>query len=247
MDSVNDIPTDAKGFGGFFRYVFDFDETNKALIFNMIQYAVLAIVPIVIILKAIGFVIPEEDEDKGSLEIFVEVVGQLALLILSMWFINKMVRYFPTYSGVAYHSFNETNFILPFLIIMMTMQTRLGEKIKILSNRVIELWEGRSDTKQIGNKPNLKQESNNGNIKVTQPISGGRAYQNSQPPLVNSSTLGMGGVNMSNTQSAQEVAIAPQHQNPDFNKFYENDVVPLMDANEPTAANEMGSAFGSAW
>jgi hypothetical protein len=243
MDSVSDVPTDAKGFTGFFKYVFDFDETNKALMFNMVQYSVLAVIPIVLVLKGIGYVIPEDDEDKGSLEIVAEVVGQMALLILSIWFINKMVRYFPTYSGVAYHSFNETNFLVPFLIIMMTMQTRLGEKIKILSERVMELWEGRADGKKVGEK------KGNGAVKVSQPIAGSRPMAPMPPPLVNSSTLGMGGLGggMSQSQAAQAAAMTPQYQNPDFNQFYQNDMMPLMDANEPMAANEMGSAFGSAW
>jgi hypothetical protein len=248
MESVSDVPTDAKGFGGFFKYVFDFDETNKALMFNMIQYSVLAIIPIVLVLKGIGYVIPEDDEDKGSLEIIAEVIGQLALLILSIWFINKMVRYFPTYSGVAYHSFNETNFLIPFLIIMMTMQTRLGEKIKILSERVMELWEGRADGKKVGEKKGNGADGN-GAVKVSQPIAGNRAMAPAAPPLVNSSTLGMGnlGGGASQSQAAQAAAMTPQYQNPDFNQFYQNDMVPLMDANEPMAANEMGSAFGSAW
>jgi hypothetical protein len=248
MESVSDVPTDAKGFGGFFKYVFDFDETNKALMFNMIQYSVLAIIPIVLVLKGIGYVIPEDDEDKGSLEIIAEVIGQLALLILSIWFINKMVRYFPTYSGVAYHSFNETNFLIPFLIIMMTMQTRLGEKIKILSERVMELWEGRADGKKVGEKKGNGADGN-GAVKVSQPIAGNRAMAPAAPPLVNSSTLGMGnlGGGPSQSQAAQAAAMTPQYQNPDFNQFYQNDMVPLMDANEPMAANEMGSAFGSAW
>lgn len=251
MESVSDVPTDAKGFGGFFKYVFDFDETNKALMFNMIQYSVLAIIPIVLVLKGIGYVIPEDDEDKGSLEIIAEVVGQLALLILSIWFINKMVRYFPTYSGVAYHSFNETNFLIPFLIIMMTMQTRLGEKIKILSERVMELWEGRADGKKVGEKKggNGANAGGNGAVKVSQPIAGNASMGAAAPPLVNSSTLGMGnlGGGASQSQAAQAAAMTPQYQNPDFNQFYQNDMVPLMDANEPMAANEMGSAFGSAW
>lgn len=250
MESVSDVPTDAKGFGGFFKYVFDFDETNKALMFNMIQYSVLAIIPIVLVLKGIGYVIPEDDEDKGSLEIIAEVIGQLALLILSIWFINKMVRYFPTYSGVAYHSFNETNFLIPFLIIMMTMQTRLGEKIKILSERVMELWEGRADGKKVGEKKgNGANAGGNGAVKVSQPIAGNRAMGPAAPPLVNSSTLGMGNLGgvPSQSQAAQAAAMTPQYQNPDFNQFYQNDMVPLMDANEPMAANEMGSAFGSAW
>ena len=192
----------------------------------------------------------EDDEDIGSLEIIAEVIGQLALLILSIWFINKMVRYFPTYSGVAYHSFNETNFLIPFLIIMMTMQTRLGEKIKILSERVMELWEGRADGKKVGEKKgNGANAGGNGAVKVSQPIAGNRAMAPAAPPLVNSSTLGMGnlGGGPSQSQAAQAAAMTPQYQNPDFNQFYQNDMVPLMDANEPMAANEMGSAFGSAW
>lgn len=247
MESVSDVPTDVKGFTGFFKYVFDFDETNKALMFNMIQYSVMAIIPIVLVLKGIGYVIPEEDDDKGSLEIVAEVVGQLALLILSIWFINKMVRYFPTYSGVAYHSFNETNFLIPFLIIMMTMQTRLGEKIKILSERVVELWEGRADGKKVGEKKG-NAAPGNGSVKVSQPIAGNRGMPATSPPLVNSSTLGMGGLGgMSQSQAAQAAAMTPQYQNPDFNQFYQNDMMPLMDASEPIAASEMGSAFGSAW
>jgi hypothetical protein len=244
MDSVNDIPTDAKGLSGFFKYVFDFDETNKALIFNMLQYAILAIIPTVLVLKAIGFIIPEEDDSKGSIELFAEVVGQLTLLILSMWFINKMVRYIPTYSGVAYHAFNETNFLIPFLIIMLTMQTRLGEKISILGDRVMDLWEGR---KPETNKPVDKK---SGGVKVSQPISGVQNNGPNQPPLVNNSTLGLSGVTGNGqpmTQSAQAAALTPPYQDPNFNQFYENDPMPLMNASDPIAANEMGSAFGSAW
>jgi hypothetical protein len=67
--------------------------------------------------------------------------------------------------------------------------------------------------------------------------------------MVNESTLGMGGIQggVSQSQAAQAAAMTPSYQNPDFNQFYQNDMVPLMDANEPMAANEMGSAFGSAW
>lgn len=247
MDSVNDIPTDAKGVSGFFKYVFDFDETNKALMFNMLQYTMLAIVPIVIVLKAIGFIIPEEDDTKGSFEISAEVVSQIILLVLSMWFINKMIRYVPTYSGVAYHAFNESNFLIPFLVIMLTMQTRLGQKISILGDRVMDLWEGR---KSETGKPADK---NANGVKVSQPISGanqGGAGGIRQPPLVNNSTLGLSGITGQGqpmTQSAHAAALTPPHQDPNFNQFYENDPMPLMNANEPVAANEMGAAFGSAW
>jgi len=254
MDSVSDVPSNAKGFTGFFKYVFDFDETNKSLIFNMLQYTVLAIIPTILALKGIGYVIPEEDEDKGSLEIVAEVAGQLVLLILTIWFVNKMVRYVPTYSGVDYHSFNEVNFLIPLLVIMLTMQTRLGEKIKILMDRVLDLWDGRSAEKaQSKDKKGNKQA--NGNVKVSQPIAGnGNTTGQAQPPMFNSSTLGLGGLAggpappiMSQSSAAQAAAMTPGYQSPDFNQFYQQDMVPLIDANEPMAANEMGSPFGSPW
>jgi hypothetical protein len=251
MDSVSDVPSNAKGFTGFFKYVFDFDETNKSLMFNMLQYAILAIIPTVLALKGIGYVIPEEDEDKGSLEIVAEVAGQLVLLVLTIWFVNKMVRYIPTYSGVDYHAFNEVNFLIPLLVVMLTMQTRLGEKIRILMDRVLDLWDGRTAEKA---DPKKKGKGTNGNVKVSQPIAGNNMQGAAQPPMFNSSTLGLGGLAggpvppvMSQSSAAQAAAMTPGYQSPDFNQFYQQDMVPLIDANEPMAANEMGSPFGSPW
>lgn len=255
MDTVSDVPSNAKGFTGFFKYVFDFDETNKSLIFNMLQYTVLAIIPTILALKGIGYVIPEEDENKGSLEIVAEVTGQLVLLILTIWFVNKMVRYVPTYSGVDYHSFNEVNFIIPLLVIMLTMQTRLGEKIKILMDRVLDLYDGRSAEK-TPSKDKKGGKQTDGSVKVSQPIAGNNTHMpgQSQPPMINSSTLGLGGLAggpmppaMSQSSAAQAAAMTPGYQTPDFNQFYQQDMVPLVDANEPMAANEMGSPFGSPW
>ena len=247
MDSVTDVPTDAKGFTGFFKYVFDFDENNKSLIFNMLQYTILAVIPTELALKGIQYIIPEDDDTKGSLEIVAEVLAQIVLLVLSVWFVNKMVRYIPTYSGVDYHSFNETNFLVPFLIVILTMQTRLGEKLKILMERVLDMWDG------SGSASNTTDKAKKAGVKVSQPVAG-KAVASAQPPMVNSSTLGLGALAggpappmMSQSQAAQAAAMTPPYQSPDFNQFYQNDMVPLIDANEPMAANEMGGAFGSPW
>ena len=35
---------------GFFYYVFNFDSDNKALLFNMLQYLIIALIPVVILL-----------------------------------------------------------------------------------------------------------------------------------------------------------------------------------------------------
>ena len=82
---------------GFFQYVFNFDEDNKAALLNMIQYTILAIIPVLIILKITKHIIPEEDESKGSLEIVLESAGQIIIIMLAIWFTNKIINYIPTY------------------------------------------------------------------------------------------------------------------------------------------------------
>ena len=74
---------------GFFQYVFNFDEDNKAALLNMIQYTILAIIPVLIILKITKHIIPEEDESKGSLEIVLESAGQIIIIMLAIWFTNN--------------------------------------------------------------------------------------------------------------------------------------------------------------
>ena len=97
--------------GNFFNHIFNFDNENKANMLNILQYIILGIIPIVLILKTIKLYIPEEDDKKGSLEVALEVAIQLVAIFFGIWFIDKFIRYFPTYSGTNYHKFNETNFI----------------------------------------------------------------------------------------------------------------------------------------
>jgi hypothetical protein len=245
--SDNEIP---KGFGGFFKYVFNFDENNKALIFNFIQYALLGVIPVILALKGIGYIVPDEDETKGSFEILGEVVGQLVLMLLAIWFINKMVRYVPTYSGVDYQNFNETNFLIAFLMLLLTMKTKLGEKISILSERVMALWNG-EDLSQ--NKQNNKQQGNN-NVRVIQPLAGNQG----QSAM---SSMGAGG-NPYNPAGMMAPGLPPAqpsvpqmapYKNPNFDEMYTKEFIPITGAQpgemefEPMAANSFGSPFGSSF
>jgi len=147
---------------GFFNYVFNFDNDNKNTIMNMLQYIILGLIPIVLVLKLIKFYVPEEDDIKGSAEITIEVALQLFSIFFAIWLIDRIVRYIPTYSGINYHKFNEINFILPLLIILVTMQTKLGAKINILADRILQLWNG-TNGHHVGN-------TNHGAIKISQPI-----------------------------------------------------------------------------
>ena len=49
----------------FFKHVFNFDDESKAEILNIIQYALLAIIPVIILNKLMSKYVPESNENKG--------------------------------------------------------------------------------------------------------------------------------------------------------------------------------------
>jgi hypothetical protein len=56
--------------------------------------------------------------------------------------IHRVITYFPTYSGFKYENLILTNVILAFLILVLSIQTKLGIKVNILVDRANELWNG---------------------------------------------------------------------------------------------------------
>jgi hypothetical protein len=235
----------------FFKYVFNFDDNTKSEVLNIMQYSVLSLIPVVILNKAMQRYVPEADEQKGSLEILAEVVMQIFVLFLGLFFVNRLVTFLPTYSGAKYPDFSVVNVTLIGLVILLSLQTKLGEKVSILCDRVSELWEGTT------NKKADKKGSNNqssGSVKVIQPIS---QTQNSQQMAITQSLYSGG----NGTSSVSNL--------PDYNSTYVNandasaligNTSPGMESmsnmtqmqqqggfNEPMAANAAlgGGAFGS--
>ena len=214
---------------GFFNYVFNFDNDNKAMLSNLFQFAFLSVPLVVIALKTINHFTPEETDEKGTLEISTEIILSLSFILLSIWFINKIVRYIPTYSKKDYIDFNESSFVIPFLILLFTIQTKIGSKINILVERLIDLYEG---------KTNLKTNEKQSDVKRTQPIARPPGHQVSQADLLPSQNNGNG---FTQTQHNNQV----QNQNPDFNNMIAGPNTPLVNAQEPMAANEsLGGLFG---
>jgi hypothetical protein len=79
---------------GFFNYVFNFDSDNKAVLLNMFQYIIIALIPVIVLLKLIKEYIPEDDDKKESIELLLEIVIQLGVLFVAMYLIDKIIRYF---------------------------------------------------------------------------------------------------------------------------------------------------------
>lgn len=233
---------------GFIKTVFPFDEDQKGLLLNIIQYSVLAIIPIVILLKLIKNYIPEAEDDKGSLVIFVEVIGQIIIMFMALYFIHKIIEYIPTYSGFKYGDVNIFNIIPALLLISITMQTKLGEKVQILVDRAWELYEGQTSS----SKPQQKQ----GQVRITQPLSQQYGVTNTMPSTTTSITDLPNQLQpqMTNMKSQTNEYSIPQ--TPNFNNMYAGPQTPLvgaatpgemMEAMEPMAANNFFGGFGSSF
>ena len=147
----------------FFNQVFTTTEEGNAEILNVIQYSLMGVIPIVVLNKLIQRFIPEADPEKSSLELLAEIFIQLVIMFCGIIFVHRMIVYAPTYSGFKYESLNLTNVILAFLIIVLSIQTKLGIKVNVLVDRAYDLWNGSSSNNK---KDNVK----NG-VRVSQPIS----------------------------------------------------------------------------
>lgn len=232
MESLNEIKNE-KINEGFFKYIFNFDDDNRAMLLNLFQYTFLSLPLVLILLKLLNYYSPEEDDKKGSLEIFIEVSSSLTVLLFAIWFINKIVRYVPTYSKINYSEFNETNFIISFLILLFTMQTKVGSKINILLNRLIDLYDGKTNLKEMDKKKDFK---------TMQPISHPNpVHQPSQSDFLNNHQ-NQNSHNHVNTQLNNALHNNGNQDPPNFNNMHAGPNTPLIDAQEPMAANE---AFGT--
>ena len=210
----------------FFKHVFNFEDDSKTEMLNIVQYSLLAIIPVVIMNKTMARYVPEADESKGSLEISAEVVVQTVTMFLGLLFVHRMVTYVPTYSGGKYPDFSIILIILSVLVITLSLQTKLGEKVGILVDRLLELWNGKKQEKE---KPKT-------GVRVSQPISGSTQMQMQTPDnIARSQALYNDGTSIGALQQ------------PDFDAMYRKEDTPLVGAFEPVAANDGGVSAFAGW
>lgn len=139
----------------FFSHVFSSTEEGQAELMNVVQYSVMGVIPIVILNKIVQRFIPDADGDKSSLEIAFEIVLQLIIMFCGIVLVHRAITYVPTYSGFKYEPFSLTNVILAFLVIVLSIQTKLGLKVNILVDRAVDLWNGTSSNEDA--KTRVKQ------------------------------------------------------------------------------------------
>jgi len=149
MDILQDNTNGSKK--SFFTHVFSTTEEGKSELINVVQYSIFGIIPIVILNKLVQRFIPDADPEKSSLEVLFEIIIQIIVMFCGIVFIHRIITYFPTYSGFKYENLVLTNVILAFLILILSIQTKIGIKVNILFDRLNELWNGVSGDKEPRN------------------------------------------------------------------------------------------------
>ena len=234
MDAIEITAKDtANAGGGFFKQVFKLNEDSQGEVLNMVQYVAIGLIPAILVIYVIRYYVPDPDDDKGSLTILAEIFAQTFGMLLGIYFIHRMIIYFPTYSSIKYERFHIVNILLVFVMVLFSIKTKLGEKAQILVERAVDMWSGNG-----GNK--AQQGQGQGQVRVTQPITGSMASgvpMTAPPPppqlTNNRAQMGMGMGNMVK----------------DFNAMYSGGGGPQQQQQqqqqqmmefEPMAANEAG-------
>ena len=228
----------------FFKHVFNFNDDSKSDMLNICQYSIIALIPVVILNKIMQKYVPEAEDTKSSLEILAEIIIQIFGMFFGLLIIHRIITFVPTYSGVNYPEFNMVFIILAVLMITLSLQTKLGEKVSILVDRLNELWNGKQNTKTV--TVNGKQVT----VKVSQPISGQTQQQYSQASNQSAMNQAMYADGTSINSLPTDTSM-PAQQMPNYNNMYRQDTTPLVAAaspamiQEPMAANDgIGGAFG---
>lgn len=150
MDNLNDfngVPLE-KDTTTFFSHVFNFDTDTKNEILNLAQYIIIAIIPIVMLNKSVQHIFPVIDESATTFTLLGEVIGQLVYIFVALIFIHRVITYIPTYSKVAYTGVNLLSVILPFLVIILSLQTKVGKKVEILVQRAKDAYMGKETNQE---------------------------------------------------------------------------------------------------
>ena len=235
----------------FVDHVFRLDEQQQGVLLNIVQYTIIGFVPILIMLYLVRTYVPEPDDHKATLMILVEIIGQILFMFIFIYFIHRLITYVPTYSGYRYSEFNFTTTILGILMILLSIKTKLGEKVQIIVERTIELLGGESSYNGTvsGAQTTGGAQSGGGAVRITQPLSqpyaggmpGGMVGGGMAPPNpVLTANRNTGTADYGLSQASQQT----QH----FNSTYAQNVGAGMPGGmmsfEPMAANEViGSKF----
>tara|TARA_B100001093_G_C26832289_1_gene1016667 strand:- start:1031 stop:1735 length:705 start_codon:yes stop_codon:yes gene_type:complete len=229
---MEDVTKDLTSTGNSFtQHMFKFDNDTKVELMNVGQYALVSVVPLALLVHFVESVMPELDDTKTHTQLLAEVILHIVLLLVGVYFINRLVTFMPTFSKKAY---NEVSFMTLALVLILTT-TKIKNKLTELTKRLEEMWAGKIEPMEDdGKKKNV--------VKVSQPITGMKqpapTHQVSRADYLNQHGQ------MTATQNRNNMV----QENGSGNNMYNNHgsgglvgaQTPTMESFEPMAANSFG-------
>lgn len=110
----------------FLKFIFN-DDTKETIV-NITQFSFISFIPIVLLVKGLN-IIPEANDKKGVLENMFEIILHLIILIVGSVIITKFTLYFKPFSGTPYPEFTLYPMIISLIIVGLSFQTKLSEKV----------------------------------------------------------------------------------------------------------------------
>lgn len=220
----------------FFKHVFNMEDDSQKEILNIIQYSLIAIIPILLLNKSVQTFFPEADESKNNIELLMEVVGQTVVMFLGMLLIHRLVTYVPTYSKVDYSPLHITNVVIAFLTIVLSIQSRIGEKANILFDRLMSYFRVSPKETSVTQQPQQSQQPQHGqNTMAPLPPGGNQLNNGMHSPPMQQQTPPMQQGNYDGANSMQN-----QQQDNSYSLLNsgQDDIM---------ASNEAGMSWGSAF
>ena len=235
MEAMKETGVDIKD--TFVNHVFKFDIDSKNEILNLFQYTLISFILVVILNKFFQTYIPEADETKHYTTLIFEMLIQVTGLFLGMIIIHRIVTYLPTYTKTSYREINMLGFVIPFLVILLSLQTKLGDKVNIILDSLGFINKFTNRHQGLSNS-----NSNVNSFTISQPLSYGPIQ-----PIPNEftgqllPTPGMASTQIPQTQQISNVGIQDTEASQGVSGI---GLIPSDD--EPMAANA-ALGMGSSW
>jgi len=219
--------------GGFVDHVFSLNNDKKNELFNLVQYLVMIVIPLMFLDNLIDEIIPPINEKKGHIELVIEVIGHSLLILGVIYLLHRIISYFPTQSGRAYDNLSLLTLVVAFIL----FNSKICKKSKELFKRAKIAWEGKEEPKKSKKIDMNKQNTNV--VSVSQPISNGVL-----PPTVptHKPQNGNGYVEQFQQMTAPQSSSPPQQVQQGF-QAQPQQQMPMQ--NEPLAANDGFGAFSA--
>ena len=122
----------------FFNHMFHLKKAEKCELYNVVQYSILALLPLIVIIRINQNLWPKADQKKGTIELLAEMIGEIAVTSLAVFVVFRVIEYIPTFSGEPLKCINLLTIITTLIVGLpwYDKDSNIGNKAKELHKRI---------------------------------------------------------------------------------------------------------------